>query len=377
MRIAISTSVIQRGKTGVAQYVFALVKALLAHADQHEFKLLVLEEDLPLFAFAASRMQLVPVAEKYRSAARNVFWHQLVLSGWLRREQIDVLHVPSYRRLISRAPCATVATIHDLAPFHVPGKYDAARMGYGRGVVRYWARRQDEIIAISTNTARDIETFFGIPLPRLNLIHNGIDHTRFAPGTPVNAAARWQLDRPFFLYVSRLEHPAKNHVRLIEAFSQFKAATGSEWLLALGGSDWHGSEHIHTAARNSAFAEDIRFLGFVDDGALPDLYRSAAAFVYPSLFEGFGFPPLEAMACGCPVMCSTCGSLGEIVGDSAATVDPLNVAAMRAGLERLATDAGWRDQLREAGFRNARRFDWRDNATKVMAVYERAVAGRR
>ena len=377
MRIAISTSVIQRGKTGVAQYVFALVKALLAHADQHEFKLLVLEEDLPLFAFAASRMQLVPVAEKYRSAARNVFWHQLVLSGWLRREQIDVLHVPSYRRLISRAPCATVATIHDLAPFHVPGKYDAARMFYGRVVVRYLARRQDEIIAISTNTARDIETFFGIPLPRLNLIHNGIDHTRFAPGTPVNAAARWQLDRPFFLYVSRLEHPAKNHVRLIEAFSQFKAATGSEWLLALGGSDWHGSEHIHTAARNSAFAKDIRFLGFVDDGSLPDLYRSAAAFVYPSLFEGFGFPPLEAMACGCPVMCSTCGSLGEIVGDSAATVDPLNVAAMRAGLERLATDAGWRDQLREAGFRNARRFDWRDNATKVMAVYERAVAGRR
>ena len=377
MRIAISTSVIQRGKTGVAQYVFALVKALLAHADQHEFKLLVLEEDLPLFAFAASRMQLVPVAEKYRSAARNVFWHQLVLPGWLRREQIDVLHVPSYRRLISRAPCATVATIHDLAPFHVPGKYDAARMFYGRVVVRYLARRQDEIIAISTNTARDIETFFGIPLPRLNLIHNGIDHTRFAPGTPVNAAARWQLDRPFFLYVSRLEHPAKNHVRLIEAFSQFKAATGSEWLLALGGSDWHGSEHIHTAARNSAFAKDIRFLGFVDDGSLPDLYRSAAAFVYPSLFEGFGFPPLEAMACGCPVMCSTCGSLGEIVGDSAATVDPLNVAAMRAGLERLATDAGWRDQLREAGFRNARRFDWRDNATKVMAVYERAVAGRR
>ena len=377
MRIAISTSVIQRGKTGVAQYVFALVKALLAHADQHEFKLLVLEEDLPLFAFAASRMQLVPVAEKYRSAARKVFWHQLVLPGWLRREQIDVLHVPSYRRLISRAPCATVATIHDLAPFHVPGKYDAARMFYGRVVVRYLARRQDEIIAISTNTARDIETFFGIPLPRLNLIHNGIDHTRFAPGTPVNAAARWQLDRPFFLYVSRLEHPAKNHVRLIEAFSQFKAATGSEWLLALGGSDWHGSEHIHTAARNSAFAKDIRFLGFVDDGSLPDLYRSAAAFVYPSLFEGFGFPPLEAMACGCPVMCSTCGSLGEIVGDSAATVDPLNVAAMRAGLERLATDAGWRDQLREAGFRNARRFDWRDNATKVMAVYERAVAGRR
>lgn len=377
MKIAISTSVIQRGKTGVAQYVLALVKALLPQADHHEFQLLVLEADLPLFTFAASRMQLVPVAEQYRPAARNVVWHQLTLPGWLRRAGIDVLHVPSYRRLVGRAPCATVATIHDLAPFHVPGKYDAARMFYGRVVVRYLARRQDEIIAISTNTARDIETFFGIPVTRLNLIHNGIDHTRFAPGSPVDAAARWQLDRPFFLYVSRLEHPAKNHVRLIAAFSQFKAATGSDWLLVLGGSDWHGAEHIHAAARSSAFAKDIRFLGFVDDDSLPDLYRSAAAFVYPSLFEGFGFPPLEAMACGCPVLCSTRGSLGEIVGNAAATVEPEDVGAMATGLHRLASDAGWRAELREAGFRNARRFDWHDNATKVLAVYERAVAGRR
>ena len=376
MRIAISTSVIQRGKTGVAQYVFALLRALLAHAQQHEFKLLVLEEDLPLFEFAAHRMQVIPVAEKYRPAARNIYWHHRVLPGWLRRERIDVLHVPSYRRLIGGAPCATVATIHDLAPFHVPGKYDAARMFYGRVVVRYLARRQDAIIAISTNTAHDIETFFGVPVSRLNLIHNGIDHKRFAPGPAVDAAARWQLDRPFFLYISRLEHPAKNHVRLIEAFSQFKARTGSDWLLALGGSDWHGAEHIHAAAQRSAVANAIRFLGFVDDGSLPDLYRSAGALVYPSLFEGFGFPPLEAMACGCPVLCSTCGSLGEIVGDAADTIDPLNIEALRDGLTRLATDAGWRDRLRVAGFRNAQRFDWSDNAAKVLAVYDRAAAGR-
>ena len=378
MRIAISTSVIQRGKTGVAQYVFALLKALLPYADRHEIHLLVLEQDRPLFAFVGDRMKLVSVPEKFRPALRNVLWHQTALPAWLRRNRIDVVHVPSYRRMPWRAPCATVATIHDLAPFHVAGKYDLARMFYGRVAVRWLARRQDAIIAISANTARDIEQFFGIPVDRQNVILNGIDPARFSPGDPARAAAdaatRWKLNRPFFLYVSRLEHPAKNHVRLINAFSRFRAATGVDWLLALGGTDWHGSEQVHAAAAASPFAADIRFLGFVDDAVLPDLYRAASAMVYPSLYEGFGFPPVEAMACGCPVLSSTRGSLGEVVGDAAATMDPENVADIAAGLQRLATDPAQRAQLREAGFRNARRFDWSDNAAQVLSVYERAAA---
>lgn len=380
MKIALSTSVIQRGKTGVAQYVFALVRALLPHADRHEIHLLVLEQDLPLFAFAGDRVQRIAVPERFRPAVRNVLWHQTVLPAWLRRHRIDVVHVPSYRRMLWRAPCATVATIHDLAPFHIAGKYDLARMFYGRVVVRRLARRQDAVIAISANTAGDIAQFFGLPVTRQNVILNGIDHARFSPGDPAQAAAdasaRWKLDRPFFLYVSRLEHPAKNHVRLIEAFSRFKADTGLDWLLALGGTDWHGAAHVHAAAAASPFAADIRFLGFVDDAVLPDLYRAASALVYPSLYEGFGFPPVEAMACGCPVLSSTRGSLGEVVGDAAATLDPENVADIGAGLQRLATDAPYRTRLREAGFRNARRFDWSDNAAKVLAVYEHAAAAK-
>jgi len=381
MKIAISTSVIQRGKTGVAQYVFALVKAMLPYTDRHDIHLLVLEKDRPLFDFVGDRMKIVGVPEKFQPAARNVLWHQTALPAWLRSNHIDVIHVPSYRRMPWRAPCATVATIHDLAPFHVAGKYDMARMFYGRVVVRWLARRQDAIIAISGNTAQDIEKFFGIPVARLDVILNGIDHARFSPGDPARAAAdaatRWKLDRPFFLYISRLEHPAKNHVRLIEAFNRFKSASGLDWLLVLGGTDWNGAEHIHAAAAASPFAKDIRFLGFIDDAILPDLYRAASAMVYPSLYEGFGFPPIEAMACGCPVLSSTRGSLGEVVGDAAATVDPENIADISAGLQRLATDTAWRTQLREAGFHNARRFDWADNAAKVLKVYERAAATRR
>lgn len=379
MKIGFSTGMIQRGQTGVAQYVFALLRAMLPHAGRHEFHLFVFEEDLPLFAFARDALRIVRVPESERPAVRNVLWHQRTLPALARELQLHVLHVPSYRRMLWPKPCPLVATIHDLAPFHVTGKYDWKRMLYGRVVVKRLARRQDAIIAVSENTARDLGRFFGLGRERVRVVWNGIDAVRFQPGDAADAraqaAARWQLDRPFFLYVSRLEHPAKNHVRLIEAFSRFKAATGSDWLLALGGSDWHGAEAIHAAAAASAVGRDIRFLGFVEDANLPELYRAAAAFVYPSLFEGFGFPPVEAMACGCPVISSARGSLREVVADAARIVEPEDVADLAQALQVLATDPAVRGRLQAAGFVNARRFDWDRNAADTLEVY--AAVGRR
>ncbi len=380
MKIGISTSVIQRGKTGVAQYVFALLRAFLPSTAQHEFHLFTLEEDIPLLGFAADSMRIVPVSEQFRPAARNVAWHHSHLPGLARRLQLDVLHSPSYRRLLWRKPCAVVGTIHDLAPFHVRGKYDWKRMLYGRVFVKHLARRQDALIAVSDNTARDIEHFFGIPRQRVDVVWNGLDHERFKPGNVDHArreaAARWGLNQPFFLYVSRIEHPAKNHVRLIHAFNQFKSATGSDWVLALGGSDWHGAATVHETAAASPFAADIRFLGFVEDAALPNLYRASSLFIYPSLFEGFGFPPVEAMACGVPVISSTRGSLREVIGDAAAVIEPEDVAGMATVMTGLTTDAQRRSLLSERGLAHARRFDWGSNAEQTLAIYRRIVDAR-
>ena len=380
MKIAISTSVIQRGKTGVAQYVFALVRALRRYSEEHDFYLLALEEDRHLFDFATDKMTVVPVGERWRPAVKNVLWHQAVLPDCLRQHGIDVLHVPSYRRMVARVPCAKVATIHDLAPFHVRGKYDAARMLYGRVVARALARAQDQIIAVSGNTAKDIERFFGVPADRQRVIWNGLDHHRFhlgnGPADRCQAVQRWGLSAPFFLYVSRLEHPGKNHVRLIEAFTRFKAATGSSWQLVLGGSDWHGAEVIRAAAAASRFAADIRFLGFVDDADLPALYRAAGAMVYPSLFEGFGMPPLEAMACGCPVISSGAGSLAEVVGDAARLIAPTSIPDIEQALALVSTNESLRSELIAAGLRRARLFDWDRAALEVFAVYQAAARRR-
>ncbi len=322
-------------------------------------------------------MGLVAVAEKYRSPLQSIRWHQQELPRLCRKHRLDVLHIPSYRRLLWRKPCLLVATVHDLAPFRVPGKYDWRRMFYGRVIVRWLAWRQDRIIAVSQNTAKDLTQFFKLPASRIQVIHNGLDHQRFCLGS-ASAARGWAknkfgLKMPFFLYVARLEHPAKNHLRLISAFEQFRKTCRSPWQLVFAGSDWHGAESVHTAIERSSHREDIRCLGFVADQELPDLYRAANAFVYPSLYEGFGLPPAEAMACGCPVISSTRGSLSEVIGDAALTVDPESVRDIASKMTLLATEPTRSDALSRAGLRQARHFDWARTAAETQQVYENAV----
>ncbi|HWQ92949.1 MAG TPA: glycosyltransferase family 1 protein [Clostridia bacterium] len=376
MRVGISTSVIQRGTTGIAQYVFALLRALLPHAQQHQFTLFVLQDDLPLFQFIAPSMQVVPVSEEFRPAVANILWHQRVMPGLARQLGLDLLHVPSYRRMLWPRPCPMVATIHDLAAFHVHKKYDWKRMLYGRVAVRYLARRQHAIIAISRNTARDIQHFFKLPPDRIAIVHNGIDHGRFFPGCRADAREqvrlRHRLAKPYALYVARLEHPAKNHLRLITAFEQFKDSSRLPWQLVLAGSDWHGADEIHRAINRSHWSRDILPLGFVPDDQLPDLYRAAEVFVYPSLYEGFGMPPLEAMACDCPVISSGQGSLAEVLGEAAWIIQPQDPSAIAESLCAIASDEKLAARLRQAGRAQARQFDWARTAAQTLKTYEHA-----
>ncbi|MDB6028114.1 MAG: hypothetical protein JWM68_4337 [Verrucomicrobiales bacterium] len=377
MKIGISTSVIQRGQTGVSQYVFALLRELKHFAHEHEFVLFVLEEDLPLFHFVGDTMQIVKVPEWHRSPIRNIFWHQLVLPGLVRKHGIDVLHIPSYRRLLWTQPCATVATIHDLAPFLISNKYDWKRMFYGRFVVKGLAKRQRQIIAISQNTSQDIQRFFHLPSSKITVIHNGLDHRRFVPAADDSAkhwiAQRHGIKTRFFLYVARFEHPGKNHVRLVQAFNDFKQETGSDWQLILGGADWNGAEVIHDAIAKSPFVEEIRHIGFVPDKDLPRLYQAANIFVYPSLYEGFGMPPLEAMASGCPVISSARGSLAEVIGDAAEIVDPESVVSMKEALRRLSRNSSLCETFQEKGLQRAQMFNWQTTAVETMKIYQRSL----
>jgi glycosyltransferase involved in cell wall biosynthesis len=377
MKIGLSTTMIQRGHTGIGQYLFALLRAMAALPVRHQFHLFVLEEDLPLFDFVQSTMQVIPVSERWRKPLQNIFWHQAVLPKLVRQLRLDVLHVPSYRRLIWSHPCAMVATIHDLAPFRLPKKYDWKRMLYGKRVVPFIARRQDKIIAISQTTASDIGSHFAVPPEKLQVIYNGVNHERFQPGDISESKARIKethgIQDPFFLYVARLEHPGKNHVRLIAAFNKFKETSHSNHKLVLAGSDWHGADIIHAMIRQSPWTKDIIHLGFVQDKDLSSFYRAAEAFVFPSLVEGFGMPIIEAMACGCPVICHSEGAVGEVAGQAAlAWKDPKDVDELALLLGNVARDAGLRERLRATGLQRAEEFDWKTTAEATLDVYRQA-----
>lgn len=378
VKVALSASVIQAGKSGVAQYVFGLLNGLAPHRDKLDLTILGFPTEKKLFEPWLSWAAWADIPEKFHSPIANIFWHQTFLRSWLRRNQIDVLHIPSYRRIVYRPPCRQIVTIHDCGAFAMADKYDLARTIFGRYIVPALAKQTDQIVTVSESTADDVSKYFKLPRTSLKVIHNGIDHNRFKP--PSGEALRaWKSnqsvgDAPYFIYVARLEHPAKNHVRLIEAFEQFKKATGLPHRLFLGGADWHGAEVIHERIRTSVCRDSIRALGFVGPADLPFWYAGAVAMVYPSLFEGFGFPPLEAMACGCPVLSSASGSLAEVTGEAVLRLDPADPSSMAASLQKAATEPNTLETLRKNGVLQSQKFSWESTGKSIFDLYFR-IAG--
>ena len=380
IRVALSTTVAQRGRSGVASYLFGLLDGFAAINAPIKITLIGLAEDASLFTRWMDRCEWYAVPEAYRPAVRNIWWHQTTVRRVLREIDADVVHIPSYRRIIWKSPVPQVVTVHDCAAFAVKGKYDFPRMFYGRQVARRLARGADVITTVSHATAADVARHFDIPTKEQCVIWNGIDQGRFnlEPTEPVAdfLSARAEQSAPYFLYLARLEHPAKNHVRLIDAFEIFARAHPDRTdHLIFGGADWHGADEIHARVATSPLRDRIRSLGFVSDQDLPLWYAGATAMVYPSLFEGFGLPPVEAMACGCPVIASPRGSLAEVVGDAARIINPEDPNDMAQALAEL-TDEAKRTHWRTLGLKRAALFDWRESARQLTALYQKTAARR-
>jgi glycosyltransferase involved in cell wall biosynthesis len=315
------------------------------------------------------RLHLVP--DRYSAPIPNIAWHQVGLPLWRRRARPDVVFLPAgNRRLPVDLAGPLVATVHDLAPCHLPDKYDGPRQLYTTRILPALYRRARALIAVSRSTRDDLRDLAGVDPSRVTVVPNGVDLETFRPAGPAGEEARlrgrYYLERPVLLYVSRIEHPGKNHVRLLEAFEALVAA-GHPHDLVLAGPDWSGAEVVHTRAAQSPVATRIRFLGRVPGADLPGLYRLADAAVTPSLFEGFGLPVLEAMASGTLVATSGAGALAEVAGGLAETFDPRDAASMVAALERILRAPDPADRQRR-GLARAARFTWDRSAAGTLAV---------
>jgi glycosyltransferase involved in cell wall biosynthesis len=332
IRVLLTAGVIDGGRSGVGRYVIELAAALQrCHAGEIDLYIAGLDADREQFP-EIDDAHWVSIPPRCGGGLMSFLWHQMRLAAHARRLKIDILHSPTYRRIIWRSPVEQVATIHDCAPFVLREKYGFLRGLLGRKIAPPMARRCRKVIAVSHQTAADLERYMALPREKIETVWNGIDHDHYQLAdaeTVKHFLAQRGQRNPYFLYVARLEHPGKNHVGLIDAFEKYRNAhPDSRAQLVFGGSDWMGAEAIHQRIAVSPLRSDIRVLGFVPDEDLPLWYAGCLAVVMPTFFEGFGIPVIEAYACGAAVGLADIGALREVGGELAEFFDPHNADEM-------------------------------------------------
>ncbi len=374
MRVAIDYTPAVYQSAGIGRFVRSLVGAL-AEIDRDTEYLLVfatppkgIHPDIPDAPnFSARR---IPVPDR----ALTMMWHRLSLPVPvdLLTGRIDLFHSPNFV-LAPVWRAATVLTVHDLAFLLRPECADAKLRDYLEKTVPRSVARADFILADSLNTQDDLICLLGVRPSKVEVVPGGVEE-RFAPVTDPEAlrSMRRRVSRgdPFILSVGMIE-PRKNLVRLIEAFEKLKARLGLPHKLVLAGKKGWLSEPIYRRAQESPIASEILFSGFVPDADLPALYSAADLFAFPSLYEGFGLPPLEAMACGTPVVVSDSSSLPEVVGDAALSVQADSTEELSQAMGLPFEDPDLRKRMISAGIRQAKKFSWRTSAEKMLAVYRR------
>ena len=302
----------------------------------------------------------------------------LALAFELHQRRVDVLHVQFTSPPWCRVP--VVATIHDLAFEHFPETFTRRGRMQLRLTVRRTARIAARIATVSEFSREDLIRTYGIAPDRIAVTPNGVE-ARYTPQPATENEAlevrrRFGIERDFLLAVGSLQ-PRKNLIRLVRAYAILREewGAGAPQLVLVGRRLWLYREILAEIERHP-WAKDVIVTGYVSDEVLPALYRAARVFVYPSLFEGFGLPPLEAMACGTPVVTSHTSSLPEVVGEAAVLIDPYSERDIAHAVLSSARDERVRSRLRAAGLQRAMEFSWRAAAEKTLALYREAAKAR-
>jgi len=267
----------------------------------------------------------------------------------------------------------SILTVHDLSFVRVPDAASPRLRTYLNAVVPPSVRRATHIIADSSATKADLMELYGVQADRVSVLLSGIDLEHFSPGKAhPELLARYGLDRPYILSVGTVQ-PRKNYSRLILALSQLRQR-GHDLILAIAGGQGWLNDELYATLRESGMERFVRILGFVDDAHLPSLYRGAQVMALPSLYEGFGFPVLEAMACGTPVVTSNRSSLPEVADDAALLVNPTDTDDITQAILRLLEDSQLRHTLMERGYHQAQRFTWAESARQLRHIYDRVLS---
>ena len=351
---------------GIGTYIRNLLRQLARLDHDTEFVLLSRPEDRETLASLGENFR--PVAE---TSGTYSIAEQLRIPLALRREGVTLFHAPHYV-LPPLVGCRSVVTIHDCIHLMFP-QYLPSRMAltYARTAIGLAARRAARILTVSDSSKRDILRFVDAPPEKIDVIYNAYDE-RFAveprEEDVIRVRERYQLSDEFVLYAGNVK-PHKNLERLIHAFDLVRKRGLGHLKLVMIGDEISKYTALRRAVHRHQLHKYVRFLGYLPEETLAVMYRLAGVFVFPSLYEGFGLPPLEAMASGTPVVTSNVSSLPEVAGDAAILVDPYEPEAIADGIYRVLTDEQLRRDLRRRGVARAKQFSWEVSVRRVHDIY--------
>ncbi len=371
MKVAIDIRRI--GDFGVGTYIRNVVRTLSRLDRVNEYLVIGDPERAREIGELPDKFQIVPFFHPEDSRKGYLGVRRI-----LREHGCDLMHVPHLSWVPQRVPCPYVVTVHDVLDYMY-------RVSNGAGVrrtLRFYCTRHvlqhaSRVFAVSNVTRKDVQRIFGISADHVEVIYNAIDE-RFRQGHATHEerefiAERYQVNYPFLLYAGRIS-PHKNIVRIIEAFSALKTELDKEsrypdLKLIIIGDEVSQHPDLRRAVVKSRVQNDVRFLGFVPIDVLRIFYDTAKIFVFPSLYEGFGLPPLEAMAHGTPVVTSNTSSLPEVVGNAAVLVNPENVFDIMRALHRVLVDQPLREKLKQRSYEQAARYSWEASVKRILEVY--------
>jgi glycosyltransferase involved in cell wall biosynthesis len=370
MLIGFEASALLGRKSGVGYYTENMMGAIMRLEPRHGY-VLFSNRDL-------SRCWQPPDGIEHTRAGRDfpvrALWMQTSLPLTMRRVRPDLCHFTNYLAPLY-SPCPYVVTMYDMSVFLTPKMHNLKKHVLDRTLIPIVARRAGAILTISESAKRDIlRCLKGIPRNKVRVVMGAASpHFHPADGVAVEEVrARYGLRKPYVLYVGTIE-PRKNLPRLVEAFARLKAQGLPHKLAIVGQAGW-GSVPLQDAINDHGLRGEVVFTGYVPESDLPPLYTGASVMAFPSLYEGFGLPVIEAMACGAPVVTSHTSSLAEVAGDAALLIDPLSVDSLTGALQNVLTDPCARTDLQRRGLARASEFTWERTARATLAVYDHVLA---
>ncbi|MDR3020946.1 MAG: glycosyltransferase family 4 protein [Treponema sp.] len=375
MKIGVDTFACDGGKSGVGMYLTQFLKRITP--SQALFELFGWEYDRYSYNEVAPLLEFIPRCS-YHGKTALALWHLYKYPKLAAFRKFNACFFPAAHRCLPySSPCPTIGVVHDMAAYWGNRKTRVHLGAILRMVMPNSLRHLDRIIAVSEWVKNELIERAHVKENRIEVVPNGIDHSAFYPRQrneeSVLLIQPFSFRRPYVLCVSRIDHPIKNHVRLIEAFGIFKERTKFPHRLVLAGGDSNNTAYVKETAAASPWKNDIFFTGHFPSKSLPELYAGADFVVIPSMYEGFGMGALEAMACGVPVICARAASLPETAEHATLYFDPLNVEDMADRMVTVSTDREIYNECRRLGLERAQAFTWDRCVERTLEIiYEMA-----